>query len=174
MKLDLYGWFPEDNKKVLSNLIKELDVKTVLEIGCFLGKSTNFFVEQGCTVTSVDTFAGASDLNRCKEVEKRLPNLYEQFLFNLKALNIQDKVTVFKGTSEDAFYSDIRKDFDLVFIDGSHEYDDVVKDISLWGTMAIKVLCGDDYNDIHPGVKKAVDELLPNANKDHRCWYLIK
>jgi len=174
MKLDLYGWFPPENEETLARLIKENNVKTVIEIGCFLGKSTKFFVEQGCTVISIDTFEGAKDINASADVQKRLPTMYEQFMFNLKALGIEDKVTVFKGTSELAFILQPEFRADLIFIDGSHEYYDVCVDIQDWHSRANKILCGDDYTDVHPGVKQAVDELLPTANKNQRVWYVIK
>ena len=174
MKLDLFGWFPKDNEEVLGKLIKENGVKSVIEIGCFLGKSTAFFVSQGCDVKSIDTFEGADDLNCTAEVQKRLPILYEQFLFNIKELGIADKVEVLKGSSE--FWN---KEYpvleaDLIFIDGSHIYEDVKKDIQMWLPRAQKILCGDDYNLEHKGVKDAVDELLPFANKNNRVWYLSK
>lgn len=175
MKLDLYGWFPPENEETLDKLIKENNVKTVLEIGCFLGKSTKFFVEQGCTVISIDTFEGAKDINASAEVQKRLPTMYEQFVFNLKELGIYDKVHIYKGTSESA-YNCIHKYFtaDLIFVDGSHEYADVKKDIAMWFDRAVRVICGDDYTDVHPQVKQAVNELLPQANKNQRVWYVIK
>jgi predicted O-methyltransferase YrrM len=173
MKLDLYGWFPEENEKILSELIKQLNIKTVVEIGCFLGKSTKFFVDQGCTVISIDTFEGAKDLNNCEEVKKRLPNLRDQFLYNLKALGIEDKVTVYTGTSEQAYDDVYYICGDLIFVDGSHEYEDVSLDIKMWLNRAGKIICGDDYSEHHPGVRRAVDELLPDANKDQRLWYKI-
>jgi len=173
MELDLYGWFPPENEETLARLIKENNIKTVLEIGCFLGKSTKFFVEQGCTVISIDTFEGAKDINASAEVQKRLPTMYEQFMFNLKELGIEDKVTVFKGTSEKS-HDQYGFTADLIFIDGSHEYEDVKKDINMWFSRANKVLCGDDYTGVHPQVKQAVDELLPKANKNQRVWYVIK
>jgi hypothetical protein len=48
----------------------------------------------------------------------------------------------------------------MVFIDGSHEYEDVKRDIMAWKTRMKKtgLLCGHDIS--YPGVKKAVDELL--------------
>ena len=174
MKLDLFGWFPEENEETLKKLIAENNIKTVLEIGCFLGKSTKFFVEQGCSVISIDTFRGSKDLNNCEEIKKRLPSLYEQFLFNLKESGIENKVQVFVGSSMKAFNSPHRLSADLIFIDGSHEYADVKNDIEMWQIRAQRVLCGDDYTDAHPGVRQAVDELLPDANKNQRVWYLIK
>ena len=176
MKLDLYGWFPKENEIVLRNLIKDNNIKTVIEIGCFLGKSTSFFVEQGCKVIAIDTFEGASDLNDCKAVKKRLPTLFEQFKFNMRELGIEDKVEVYKMRSERAFYEfweDCVDEVDMVYIDGSHDYEDVWFDINNWQEMAKKVICGDDYTKHHDGVRKAVDDLLPDANKLNRVWYKI-
>ena len=113
MKLDLYGWFPEENKEILSSLIKEHNIKGVIEIGCFLGKSTAFFVSQGCRVFTIDTFEGSKDLNCSTEVKRRLPTLYEQFVFNMKELGIDKEVVWFKGTSEEASKRDIHAD--LIF-----------------------------------------------------------
>lgn len=174
MQLDLYGWFPEENKETLSRLINEHNIKTVIEIGCFLGKSTAWFVEQGCTVTTIDTFEGAQDLNGSAEVIKRLPTLFEQFCFNMKALGIEDKVRVIRMRSDEAVYLHNIRKADLVYIDGSHVYEDVIKDIIYWGIFARKVLCGDDYTPHQPGVRKAVDKLLPDADKKQRVWFEIK
>ncbi|HBT75063.1 TPA: hypothetical protein DEB29_03630 [Candidatus Wolfebacteria bacterium] len=174
MKLDLYGWMPQENKDTLAKLIKEHNVKTVIEIGCFLGLSTKFFVEQGCNVVSIDTFEGAADINRSEEVQKRLPTLYEQFMFNMQELGIADKVHVVRMTSEEAAKPVRVGKADLIYIDGSHQYEDVKLDIELWKDRATKVLCGDDYTPHQEGVRRAVDELLPEANKDQRVWYVIK
>jgi predicted O-methyltransferase YrrM len=72
------------------------------------------------------------------------------------------------------FYADNSLDFAL--IDGSHEYQDVIDDITEWlkrlkpGAM----LAGDDY--AWPGVRQAVDELLPGADIiDHLgLWVYVK
>lgn len=49
--------------------------------------------------------------------------------------------------------------FDLVFIDGSHFYEDVRDDIEAWGDKVRDggILCGHDYGN-REGVKRAVDE----------------
>lgn len=177
MELNLYGWFPPENEETLKKLIKDQDIKTVIEIGCFLGKSTKFFVEQGCKVVSIDTFKGAEDINKSGVVRGLLPSLEEQFRFNLKALGIEDKVNVTAMSSADAY--SLRNKLgifkaDMVFVDGSHKYEDVKLDIELWLNLADKVICGDDYSPHYPGVRQAVDELLPDANKEHRVWYKIK
>jgi hypothetical protein len=52
---------------------------------------------------------------------------------------------------------------DMVFIDGDHEYEAVKRDI-LNARKMLKpggILCGHDFSDAHPGVMKAVRELVP-------------
>ena len=174
MKIDFYGWFPKTNKKTLDFLIKKHKIKTVIEIGCFLGKSTSFFASRGCHIHSIDTFKGSEDINKSSEVVNRLPVMLEQFLFNIEATGISDRVNVYRGTSEEIAKMYPNLVADMVFIDGSHVYEDVKNDINLWKDRGIKIICGDDFTEVHPGVVKAVNELLPEANKDQRCWYYIK
>ena len=50
--------------------------------------------------------------------------------------------------------------FDIVYIDGSHEYEHVKADIEAWLPKVRKggYICGDDYSPGWQGVVKAVDE----------------
>lgn len=52
-------------------------------------------------------------------------------------------------------------DVDLLFIDASHEYDAVKRDIELYVSKT-KVLAGHDFTRVFPGVVAAVDELIPD------------
>ena len=69
---------------------------------------------------------------------------------------------------------------DFVFIDASHEYEDVKKDIEAW-LPKIKtggILAGHDYYvgnvDYFPGVKKAVNECLSNIQTSEDCFIFRK
>ncbi len=73
---------------------------------------------------------------------------------------------------------------DFVFIDAGHGYKSVIADIECWSTKvkAGGIVSGHDYidykkdnisNPSNYNVKKAVDELLPNANIVGDVWWVI-
>jgi hypothetical protein len=72
--------------------------------------------------------------------------------------------------------------FDFVFIDSSHLYENTKAEIRLW-LDKIKpggILAGHDYSDIEP-VKQAVDELVPpealctwETTNGHGVWWFEK
>ena len=87
--------------------------------------------------------------------------LSDEFTVNVSPFDFIRPVRMTRMEAE-MFYADHSLDF--VLIDGSHEYRDVCDDITQWlkklkpGAM----LAGDDY--AWPGVRQAVDELLPDAD----------
>ena len=167
------GWFPTTNKETLERLIKEHNVKTVLEIGSFVGLSTAWFAERVEKVFTIDPFDAITRINylhgEMKEVAKNQLGNFR------KNTDKYDNIFELVMTSEQAFnHHDFDLYADLIYIDGSHEYEDVKKDIEMWQNRATKILCGDDYTDSWPGVKKAVDECGLQVNKDQRLWYVKK
>lgn len=76
---------------------------------------------------------------------------------------------------------DAAKDFkdesiDFVYIDASHEYEDVRDDIRAW-LPKVKtggIIAGDDYSIGFMGVIRAVNELLPMAKKEDVVWFYQK
>ena len=68
---------------------------------------------------------------------------------------------------------------DFVFIDASHEYEDVKNDINAWLPKVKNggILAGHDYylgDDYFPGVKKAVDECLTSFETRSDCFVYKK
>ncbi|WP_051242193.1 class I SAM-dependent methyltransferase [Stappia stellulata] len=101
-----------------------------LEIGCWQGLSTNFFLTtlSGSRWTCVDTWAGSDEhkSGRCA-TQQVLAQVEDTFDANLSGF--RGRYAKHKGTSL-SFYSlsAERGPYDLIFIDGSHHSDDVIVD----------------------------------------------
>jgi len=64
---------------------------------------------------------------------------------------------------------------DLIFIDGSHEYTQVINDIRRFMPYARKVICGHDYNEDFDGVIRAVDDFFgKNIEIENGIWIFRK
>ena len=166
----LVGWFPKENRETLEMLIKKHEIKTVIEVGCFVGLSTVFFAERCERVIAIDTFDALIRESYLGEKHKEAAqDQLKTFKENTKDFN---NILALKMTSEEA--SKLPIEADLIYIDAAHDYENVKKDMGLWLPKANKVLCGDDYTDRWPGVKKAVNESGLNINKNQRVWYMTK
>lgn len=95
----------------------------ILEIGSFEGISAIYFIKnfQNSYLTCVDPFTGSDEHDYIKD-----KNILEKnFDFNLNEFN--DKFEKVKNKSENYFNSN-QNMFDIIYIDGSHEYFDVYND----------------------------------------------
>ena len=95
-------------------------------------------------------------------------------------LESYDSVRFIKEYSDKAM-SELQADFDFVYIDGNHEYEYVIKDLSNYYPLvkAGGILAGHDYTGSWPGVVKAVNEFAQvhglQLNTDlWGDWYIKK
>jgi hypothetical protein len=122
----------------------------------------------------VDTWNGSFEHKDSKEID----SLYDIFINNMKPLENYYK-SIRKNSIESASQFE-DESLDFVFIDASHEYEDVKKDIQTWLPKVKKngILAGHDYYvgecDYFPGVKKAVDECLINFLTSEICFIYQK
>ena len=139
----------------------------------------SYFVEVGSYKGKSAAFMGVEIVNSGKEIKFDIVDHFEKSSYedcrdNLKGLSIMIRKLWSKQAS--ALYEDEALDF--VFIDAGHSYEDVLSDIRAWlpKVKAGGILAGHDYeNERYPGVKKAVDELLPEAKKtSNMCWMYLK
>jgi hypothetical protein len=56
----------------------------------------------------------------------------------------------------------------MVFIDASHDYENVKADIESWRPLVRGMLCGHDAG--HPPVEQATHEAFPNVRHEGSMW----
>lgn len=152
--LHIWGWM--SSTELLWLHARASEMGSVVEVGCLRGRSS-FAILTGCAgpVYCIDPWhdPGEHALAGFTEACGHFPNLH-----------------IVQGWSP-AAGADVPGDADMVFLDGSHDYDSVTADIAEWAPRTRKLICGHDYSDGetlltdegehitgYPGVKQAVDE----------------
>ena len=99
-------------------------IKYILEIGSYEGQSAFFFLKyfKNSSITCVDIWEDQE--SNYKNINFK--NIEETFDKNL--YNLQSRIIKKKKTSNFFFKTNFKKDFDLVFIDGSHYIKHVYQD----------------------------------------------
>ena len=140
------------------------DKKLVYEIGAFFGRSTVALLASGSPVTTVDDFQGMRQEKMTKEFRD---NIYHEFLNNTRKY---DNLSVLK--IDHAFFTP-SEECDMVFIDGSHLYDHVMRDIQKFKNHKNILICGHDFT-WWQSVREAVVHNFGNKIKLHgpNLWYV--
>lgn len=143
---EIPGWLsPEEGQK----LAELANGKRVLEIGSYCGRSTICIARTAQKVDAVDYFDGRGT--------PRPADTSEQFWANIERYGLMDKVESYHPDDIPHF------EYDMAFIDGSHEKPDVQSDIRkcLPKLASGGFLVFHDYDEpCQPGVTEAVEELL--------------
>lgn len=175
-KIDGFSQY-DDQGLLLETLLTKLTQKDIriAEIGVYKGRCTAMWgvivsnwltnSKEACEYHGIDTFDGSKE--HAKNVD----------YFGITMNNLQPLVTrqlhpkldvrIIKNDSVHQASSYPDNYFDIVYIDASHEYKDVVADIKAW-TKKVKVggfLCGDDYVKGWEGVIRAVDLFVRSSQK---------
>lgn len=173
---DIPGWFSEVNRNHLIKLIHDYRVKSVLEIGSFLGKSTVFFASRVATVYCIDPFRVTRKMAQEEihelEVHGVPSEWFAIFQDNIRQSGNIRKVSALLCESGGPLPASWPQIFDLVYIDGDHSYESVRRDIEVYSPHA-RIVCGDDYG-VADGVTQAVDEAWTNppASKAGPFWWV--
>ncbi len=98
-------------------------------------------------------------------------DIRKKFIENISRARLDDYVVTDNRNSGDAV-KDFNADIRLLFIDGSHVYNDVKQDILLWKRFLVDggIIALHDYTHAQhpchcPDVKKAVDEIIFNTDE---------
>lgn len=171
---EIFGWFSEGHRRALDTLIKNNHVRTVLEIGTFLGKSAAWFAARVDTVTCVDLWRMSPSFDAEPTLRTLgLPDdFYAVFQQNMKEAGVEKQIVPIRGNSREV--SHLVGMHDLVYIDDDHTYPGCFSSITLYGPKALKVLCGDDFKWGTPGVIAAVNELVPRRKLSGAFWWVEK
>jgi hypothetical protein len=189
--LDLQGWASDD--AILEACIKNTQPKLIIEVGSWKGASA-IHMAKVCKrlgldtkILCVDTWLGGVEtyqmhdgINRWIHESLRhqagYPRLHETFMSNVIREGFKDAILPLPLPSTVAAevirHRGIEAEF--IYIDGSHEYDDVVLDLKGYWKLTKNggIMGGDDYLS-WPGVTRAVDEFVqqegrPSVRRDRK------
>jgi predicted O-methyltransferase YrrM len=136
---------------------------SIVEIGSWVGRSTDALLS-GCkgAVWTVDHFRGNGE-----HTKEQVKGIQKAFLRNVGHYK---NLELLKMSSLEAVKKFENKSVDMVFIDGGHEYKEVMADIKAWLPKTKKLICGHDYGEGFKGVKRAVDEIFDDVNIFSSIW----
>tara|TARA_Y100001938_G_C8095442_1_gene437826 strand:- start:1732 stop:2346 length:615 start_codon:yes stop_codon:yes gene_type:complete len=133
-----------------------------VELGCLLGKSTNFLASRLKEYNKklefhvVDTFMGTPGEH------DHLTDFYDKFYENCKELIDEGYITkVHKGRTDEVYKLFEDNYFDAIMIDADHKYEAVINDVECWMPKMKKtgVVFGDDWllESVHKGAKEGLN-----------------
>jgi cephalosporin hydroxylase len=177
LPFDSQGWNSDHNifREIILNM--KTPPKVIIEVGTWKGGSALsmgiVLKELGldAKIYCVDTWLGAQEFwTTHKETPERnlmlkngYPQIYYQFLSNVVHRNMQDIIIPVPSTSATAakIFKHMGIKADLVYIDGSHEYEDVVNDIKYYSELLNPggVMFGDDFG-AWADVSRAVEDTI--------------
>jgi hypothetical protein len=65
-------------------------------------------------------------------------------------------------------------EYDVIWLDGNHEYEHVKKELKKFDKLVKILICGHDYGHLDfPGVKQAVDEFYGSKVEHHGIYWSI-
>lgn len=178
---DCQGW--HGNHPIFEELINKAKPKLIIEVGTWKGQSAINMakiikkIKLDCKIYCVDTWLGALEFwgaykhtpERNLNLKNGYPQIYYQFLSNVVHENLQDLIIPFPNTSSIA-YSHFKNNnikADLIYIDGSHEEEDVYIDLKNYTKLLNKdgIIFGDDWpGGAANGVKAAVNKFIKENN----------
>ena len=154
---------------IVTDIINKYEYKKIAEIGIGYGLHAASILKN----TNIDKLFLIDPLkfygNDLFPINIQKMGGFDKLLKNITILlsKYDNKYDIIRKSSNQVDNNDISDNsLDLVFIDGDHSYDAVLKDLDLF-YKKIRVggmILGDDYMSCHPGTKKAVDEFVASNN----------
>jgi predicted O-methyltransferase YrrM len=173
----IQGWF--SFPRLYASMVQQFDDATFVEVGTWLGRSAAYMAteiansKKNIKFFCVDTWEGSEEHKNM--VKNR--DIYQEFLNNTEP--VKNIITPYRMLSHEAVERFEDNSLDFVFIDASHDYDNVMNDLKAWYPKVKQngVFAGHDYIQSWPGVKKAVGEFFCDKhqiNSQESCWLILK
>jgi len=152
------GWFWPEEGEWYKKMCQKIQNGKIIEIGSWEGLSLSYIKS---TIQTNNNKIWSVEIN----CNKRLAENTEKWGIELICKSSVDASLTFPNGF-----------FDLIYIDASHQYEDVKADILAWmPKLRIGgIIAGHDYDHFWPGVAKAVNELIPSRSLEGRNWSFIK
>lgn len=175
---DMRGW--NSDHAVFKHIIDEVKPSVICEVGSWKGASAIHMASvSNAKIYCVDTWLGGIDhwlsSNEQDDIPRRhgYPQMYFQFLTNVKLSGFSDRIVPVPNTSTSGMKYLHKKGIvpQFMYIDASHEADDVAQDVRTARKLFPKcVLLGDDW--MWGSVKEGVYSVLaPTKIIDRIFWY---
>jgi len=180
--LDSEIWFNYSN---FYNEVAEKKYRVLVELGTWKGYSIMYLAKKlkqqnyDFDLYGVDLFDDSKihELEGNDYLKPQIKYLWDVYNENLVRSNVREVVKDIKKNSWEAANEFEDESVDFIFIDADHKYESVVKDIQAW-LPKLKVggvMSGHDFTQPTAGVKKAVEELLPDFKLGtDEIWIYIK
>jgi precorrin-6B methylase 2 len=158
----IYGWLdPRETDLLYQQALGIPAGGVIVEVGSYQGRSTSVFgiaaKERGGKVYAVDHYRNNPG------VLVVTPEDFEKLRANLERLGLTDTVEIVVSESVDAA-AKFEGEIDLLFLDGSHQYEDVKADLAAWAPKVRGKIAMHDTSGNWPGVSKALEEFLAEGD----------
>lgn len=163
-------WGHRRTGPVICGLIKRFNAKSFVEVGCCGAQLSEIVLIEfpDTKVVSVDLTFGPNSNRAGVLTLAPIPRLKKEYGDRFEAIELP---------SVEAAKRFVDRSLDIVYIDAGHLYEQVLADIKAWKPKVKKggILCGHDYgHGQNPGVKRAVDKLLPIIHvADYYNWWTV-
>jgi predicted O-methyltransferase YrrM len=173
------NWFlTSDIFKNILNFTTPYKKYSILEIGCYEGLSSVFFADNllnhnESVLICVDPFLSIDNNDHGLSIKNN--NVELNFDHNISVCKNNEKVFVHKITSDDFFQTNT-KTFNLIYIDGCHECDYIIRDMknSFKYLEPNGIMWMDDYLGGPEGdhrIKNTMDKFLDDYNGQYELIY---
>lgn len=178
---NITGWSTYyDQGSLMEYILKNLthgDTIRIAEIGVYMGRCTAMWAiilsnwlppGVSCLYYGIDHFLGSEEHDHRIDYWTIANRNLEPILSGNQCSDAL-KLTLVKNDSTLQCHEYPDDYFDVVYIDASHDYESVLKDIELWRYKVRKggFLCGDDYTTGWQGVMNAVNESVKLSDDFH-------